>query len=168
MSKRARRIRLASKILVDSREELSRADGKASLLLAAIAVAVGALLAALLADQWSPSNIDERVQWLWWSGLLSVAVGIGALGFSVFPRTKYRGAREPGVIGYFGDVINTPRDNLVASLDATDYEKALLDQVVAIAWVVDRKYRSIQLALWSLGLGAGALLVSVLVNRAIA
>src|SRR5262245_8921031 len=62
-------------LLKEAREELARADSKAALLLAATGVAVGALLAGLIGGKWMPFSLDNRVEWLWWFGVASVASG---------------------------------------------------------------------------------------------
>lgn len=56
-------LKLAMQILGEAREELARADGKAGLLLAAAGVVVGALLAGLLAKDWDPTSLHDRIEW---------------------------------------------------------------------------------------------------------
>jgi len=167
-----RRLRVASKVLADSREELARADGKASILLAAIGVVVGALMAGILANNWSPFAIKACFQWLWWVGNLLAAFAVFSLAWAIYPRTVYRGQRDPGLVAYFGDVIRAlrgtePGDRRVRirkNLDATSYEDLVIDQMTAIAWIIDRKYRGIQRGLWSAGAAAVACLVAFLLN----
>jgi len=67
---------LAETMLREAREELSRADGKSSLLLAAVGVVVGAVAAAVVAGEWSPFDLSPFIQWLWWAGN---GAGIGSL-----------------------------------------------------------------------------------------
>ena len=143
-------VSLAEEILRESREELNRADSKAALLLAAAGIVVSALLAALSAGDWQPTDLALCLQWVWWLGSLAGAGGLVALAYAVYPRTKYRGNRSPAVIAYFGDVVSTPSDQLRTRLKATaatDGDR-LIDQLKAVASIVDRKYRGIQLGLW--------------------
>ena len=156
---------LARRLLTEAREELVRADSKAALLLAAVGVVAGALLAALLAQSWEPSLLSNAVEWLWWAGVVAVAVAIVALAVAVYPRTDYRGTK-PDFIGYFGDVVVTADDAVEAALEATAKEPGLVvvDQLNAVAAIVDGKYKLIQLALKALAAGGGACLISVLIN----
>ncbi|MFJ8893568.1 Pycsar system effector family protein [Leifsonia sp. NPDC102414] len=146
-------IEVAEAILREAREELSRADNKAALLLAAAGVIVGALLAAFIAGDWTPAKLPSCVQWLWWIGAASGCAGLFSLATAVYPRTKYRGQRAPAVVTYFGDVVNTLpselKERLIATAKASDAR--VLDQVVIVSSIVDRKYRGIQFGLWMFG-----------------
>jgi len=156
-------------ILAAAREELTRADGKAALLLAASGVAIGALMAALLAGAWSPSDIANGVEWIWWLGAVVATAGVGGLGYAVFPRTTYRGKdRPPELIAYYGDVVKTPKDDLADRLTETAASdgSSLVDQLVSVSNIVDKKYLGIQIGL--IGLAGAAILcaASVLLNLA--
>lgn len=154
-------VRHASALLVSAREELVRADGKAALLLASAGVAVGAVLAAMLAGSWRPSDLPNHIEWLWWLGAVGVALGIAALGFAVYPRIRVRGPRS-ATIAYFGDVLAADRKDLVDRLhDAASSESALVDQLWAVSSIVRRKYVAIQWSLWALAVGTLACLLAV-------
>lgn len=150
MSKPKPHLILTETILREAREELSRADGKSSLLLAAAGVALGAIVAAVVAGDWSPFDLMPCVQWLWWVGS---GAGIGSLvafAYSVYPRTKYRGQRAPSIVAYYGDVVSTPKDQLEARLIETarvDGSRPL-DQLRIVSEIVDKKFRGIQIGLW--------------------
>lgn len=157
---------LALRILAESRQELARADGKASILLATASLIAGVVLAAILAGDWGPSHLSQCAQVAWWAGTLSGGVGIVALATAVYPRTRYRGQRPPSVIAYFGDVAATPARELEDRLRATaSSSDALIDQLKAVAWVVDRKYLGIQAAIWSFALSALLCVGSVVVDQ---
>ncbi|WP_150129254.1 Pycsar system effector family protein [Microcella alkaliphila] len=157
---------LALRILAESREELARADGKASILLAAASLIAGVVLSAILAGDWQPGDLNLCSQIAWWAGILSAAVGIVALATAVYPRTKYRGARPPSVIAYFGDVAMTPVHTLAKRLRETAASTdAVIDQMKAIAWIVDRKYLGIQTALWAFALAGLLCIGSVVVDQ---
>src|SRR5215216_5048493 len=79
-----------NELLAESREELARADGKASMLLSALGVAVGVIAAALLAGGWSPDRLDHGYRIVWWAGLGFAAGGSLALCLAVWPRIRHR------------------------------------------------------------------------------
>lgn len=159
-------LQLASDILREAREELARADGKASLLLAAAGIIIGALVAAFLAGTWHPSTLKDGVEWVWWVGTALGSFGTLALAAAVFPRTKYRAKRRPGIVAYFGDVVGLSPDELRTGLKVTANRdgSALLDQVKAISMVVDKKYRWIQSGMVSLAAAAASCILAVLVD----
>jgi hypothetical protein len=90
-------------MLVDSREELVRADQKAAILLAAGGVLVGALLSSLLPGAAPPEGLGVLTRLLWWVGSALALAGVGCFGWAVFPRTRGTGGRSE-VVGYYGDV----------------------------------------------------------------
>lgn len=59
---------LAKVLLAESREELTRADGKASLLLAALGIGLSAILGAVLAGNWAPFVLASPWEAIWWTG----------------------------------------------------------------------------------------------------
>lgn len=154
---------LADFLLRDAREELTRADSKASLLTAAVGVVVGALVAAMLAQTWTPANLDASVRWLWWVGAASIGLALIFLGAGVYPRTVRKG-RSEGAAKYFADAVRLGRDGLPDALNSTSLDEYLLDQLFAVSHIVDIKYRCIRIALWCLALGASAVSVSVTVT----
>ncbi|MBG6184699.1 hypothetical protein IWX65_002677 [Arthrobacter sp. CAN_A214] len=48
----------------EAREELARADGKASTLLAAIGVVIGPIVAAAFGGSWHSRDLDNNIEWL--------------------------------------------------------------------------------------------------------
>src|SRR5689334_21314511 len=68
---------IARSLLIETREELIRADGKAALLLASVGLAVGAILAELFTGHKSIHVRGAGWEVVWWSG-----VALGALGTS--------------------------------------------------------------------------------------
>ena len=154
-------------VLFSAREELIRADAKAALLLAAVGIVTGTLVAALLADNWSPQNLKENTRYLWWFGSLLGVIGIIALAYSVYPRTKYRGKRPPSMISYFGDVVRTPVEDLEKLLAETGKKSgsSMFDQLKEISAIVDKKYRGIQIGMWGIGASAILCTLAVLVDN---
>lgn len=165
-SSSAPHLALATTILREAREELARADGKASILLAAIGVIVGAIVASVLAGSWHPTQLDDHIEWLWWIGSAIGLAGAVSFGAAVFPRTTYRSKRRPGIVAYFGDVVGLSKDELKEGLvdTAKDASAATLDQVAAISSVVDKKYRFIQLGMICVGAASLCWLAAVLIG----
>lgn len=156
----------AETVLQAAREELTRADGKASLLLASTGVVIGALLAALLAGSWQPSDISNGIEWLWWLGVAAAAAAVGCLGKAVYPNTNYRGS-TPDVIAFFGDVTATPETQLRERLEhavTRDADAALLDQLSAVSSIVDTKYWHTKTAIWLLAVGSALCALAVLLD----
>lgn len=156
-------------LLTEAREELVRADNKASILLAASGVAVGALLAAILAGDWTPFSLNVRIQWLWWVGSAFSVGAIYYLGSAVYPRIRAQGPR-PKLIAYYGDVVAANDKQYVAELlaeSSLDPKERLLDQIIQISRTVQTKYLAIRKAMCCLGIGAGAGVASLILNVAI-
>lgn len=157
-------------MLAAAREELVRADNKASLLLASAGLAVGALIAGLISRDWSPFALENRIEWLWWAGAGAAAYGLGCLGSAVYPRTRRRGP-VPGVVAFFGDVnsyASRPRAELVEALrrSAEREQDRFVDQLVQISDIARRKYARLRHAMWALPLAAALCTVSVMANGA--
>jgi MFS family permease len=139
-------------LLAETREELVRAEGKASILLAALGVAIGALIAALLADSWSPYSLNNKVESMWWLGVGAAAAGIAALASALMPRTKRKG-RKPKMIAYFGDVTefgpsHRELKNALFRSVAHDLDRSI-DQLIVTAGIVRRKYKYIKFGIWA-------------------
>lgn len=158
-------VEYAKGVLAATREELARADNKAALLLATAGVAIGALLAALLAGSWDPHQLYDAVEWLWWVGVVMVAGGVVALGWAILPRIR-AGQPRPQMIAYFADVVATPAENLESLLEATAAApmQSVSDQLRQVSLIVQRKYAAIRIAFLCFGGGAAACVIAVLVS----
>jgi hypothetical protein len=152
-------------LLADTREELGRADHKASLLLAGGGVAIGALLASLFGRQWSPIELDHRVQWLWWLSAAAAAMALLALGDTIYPRT-WAAEGGTGGIAFYGDVLAVPRDRLEAEVRrAADRRgSCLADQLFEVSRIVRRKYRAIKVALWMYAAAVSCAIATAVLN----
>lgn len=153
-------------LLAATREELVRADTKASILLAASGVVLGALFAALLAGDWSPSVLDNRVEWIWWLAVLMAASGVIALAMAVYPKTISRKQRPISTLTYFGDVgsLTTAgvKNRIQAMIDTNGSLEA--DQIVQIAPIVVQKYAYIKFSFWAFAFASALAVVSVILN----
>ena len=159
----------AHSLLAAAKEELTRADGKASLLLAAVGVAAGALLSGLLSRNWSPASLSNGIEWLWWLGAGFWTLAIGCLGHAVYPRTVRKGP-APRSVAYFGDVVRLKSTDEVKAGVTRSAEAGIdyaIDQLRQVSRIVDTKYRSIRLALWLLVLAFACCTVSLWVDHLI-
>lgn len=159
-------LELARTILREAREELARADGKASILLAAIGVVIGAIMAAVLGGSWHPHDLNHNIEWLWWVGAMIGLAGATAFGSAVFPRTTYRSKHRSGIVAYFGDVVGLSQHQLKQGLvrTANEPDAATLDQLRAISSVVDKKYRAIQVGITCIAAAGFCWVIAVLIG----
>jgi MFS family permease len=151
-------------LLTDSREELARADGKASMLLSALGVAVGVIAAALLAGDWSPDRLHHGYRIVWWVGLGFAAAGSLALCLAVWPRIRHH---LPGPSATYFDEIALlgSIEKVKAALVATDAAERTLTQLVAISRIARRKYILIRWAMRLLGIAVVLVLTAVIAGR---
>jgi Pycsar effector protein len=152
----------------EGREELVRADGKASILLAAAMIVLGALLAAVVAGDWSPSQMSSTFwEMICWAGILAGLAGVAALGAAVFPRVKHSENKDS--VRFFGDAARmrsaedlhrSVKQDVAAGVDRT------ADQLLQISKIVTKKYRLIQAALVLFAIGALLSLGAVAIDHA--
>jgi hypothetical protein len=158
--------RYLADLLEDTREELTRADYKAGLLLAATGVVVGALLAGLISRSWTPFELDARVSWLWWAGVSFAGLGMYSIASAVYPRIHRRGVPHPQSPAYFGDV--AAYDNVGAFRQAIEQvpneRERLIDQTFLLSHVVQRKYILLRRGLRCLLMAILACAASVIIN----
>ena len=70
-----RAIRYAGKLLAHAREELNRVDTKASILLAGVGVAIGAVVGTIVTRGWTPFRLPLGQAVLWWAGAAAISAG---------------------------------------------------------------------------------------------
>ena len=150
-------------MLEEAREELTRADNKASILLAGGGVAVGALMAALLAGDWSPTLLSSSARYFWWLSVALLAVALALLGLAVFPTTLPP-SRSDRPIAYYADVVRVGRDDLIDALAKESNIDAVADQLFNISTIVLRKYRYIRWAMVAFCASVVINLLSLVVN----
>ena len=154
-------------MLREAREELVRADAKASLVLASSGVALGALMAGLLAGSWGPSDLGNSIEWLWWLGAVAGGYGLYRLAKSVYPQTDRKG-EAPTVLAYYGDInketgdLATLKQRLAeSSAQASDRH---VDQLRQVSKIVGEKYAGIKTGLLMLGVAAVLCAAAVLIG----
>jgi MFS family permease len=153
-------------LLADTREELTRADSKASLLLAAAGVILGALIAGLAGSNWTPLDLDSRIQWIWWLGVAAAAAGVLAIAASVYPRIYQPRIPHPGVPTYYGDVaayrsVEAFRNSIG---EVPLPKERLINQAFVLARIVQRKYVLLRRGLCCLLLAISACTLAVVIN----
>jgi hypothetical protein len=157
----------ATSLLSNAREEIDRADAKASILLAASGVAIGALLAGLIAGSWSPLKLQAAIQWAWWLGMAESAIGIWCLALAIYPRERKNDTATPSIVVYYGDVLTySTTAGLVAALNRsaeTNIER-VADQLRNICWIANKKYRLLRWGMQGLFLATATIAAAVLVN----
>jgi hypothetical protein len=155
---------LASTLLVETREELARADGKAAMLLAAFSLFVGVVLAGLIAGEFSPADLNCTGQKLWWVGCSAIGGSLVILAGAIYPRLKHGEAEGP--ISYFGHAAGKKVPVVEAALkrQVSNSRSRTIEQLVVVSDIVWQKYRAIQIALWVFGVGAILCFVGVLLD----
>ncbi|WP_371555286.1 DUF5706 domain-containing protein [Streptomyces longwoodensis] len=160
--------RYATSLLATTREEVLRADGKASLLLATAGIALGAIVSAILSGDWTPFELANSVEWIWWIGVGASVFGVVLLGCAVHPRVN-RGHDAPDyLVAYFGDIAGRPRAELEQRIRDTlrEAKEAPIDQLYRVANIAHKKYRLIRVALWALAISMVLCPSSLILNLA--
>jgi hypothetical protein len=156
---------LADTLLQGSRAELVRADAKASTLFSVSGVAFGVILGTVFAGDWSPVQLHDICQALWWIGAASAIGSLVALGLAVFPRIRHPEEHER--VRYFGDVARKEnQQHLADSLRDTVKEEGyehVIDQLWVVSQLAVTKYELIRWALYLLAV-AGVLVLAAFVG----
>jgi len=136
---------VVGQMLQEARSDVQAADQKASILLAAAGIGIGALLGGLLSGEWNPALLGCAASVLWWYGATSLAIAVVSAGAAVWPRIG-RGRLEDPVY-YWGQVATYPNlEILNAALDVfpPDPVSRTRHQLFNLSKIVSRKYRLIQ------------------------
>jgi hypothetical protein len=163
-----RRSAYVDTLLAESREEVERADFKASILLAAAGVLIAAFLGGCFTSRWSPADVDPigaRVVVI--LGLVTFIIAVVCLGAAVMPRTGHGENKES--LAYFGHVVqfgssrgwrnesrktrdHEGRRELYQALESSDLDiySRNVDQLWVISNTVNRKYQLIRSAIWAI------------------
>lgn len=172
-------------LLQETREELARADAKASILLAASGIAFAALLSAGSAGTWYPEMLSRAAaRALVWVALGSALLGICFVGAAVKPRLRAN-PKLRGKPHYFGDVeaywprwwqvrsrrklLASGRRDFAAALhvmsSAEEYDERLDDQIWTLSHIAYRKYRLVSIGMWFFGGAVVAALVALVLEQ---
>jgi hypothetical protein len=159
---------LARRLLDETREELIRADSKASLLLAAVAVVVGAVITGFVSTSVSPLDLEPSTQWLFWVGAFAVGIGTVGLGAAVWPRTGSATAGQAryyrDIVAYKGDIESLKKAVIDESGDGFERDTS---QLLSLSEIVQRKYTALRVGMGYTALGAACCLTAWIINSAI-
>ncbi len=158
----------ASVLLREARDELTRADEKASILLAATGIAVGAVIAGMIAADWTPDRLGDPWSLIWRIASAFALVGIGALIWAIYPRTRH-GKDDEAYLFYFRQAADvTTVEDLARELrrSSENVFSRSADQLWRVSRVVNAKYRAVRLAIWLLVVAAALAVVASLGSEA--
>jgi Pycsar effector protein len=141
-------------LLKETREEVTRADAKASIVLAGAGVVVGILLSGFITKDVSLAGQSATVKVLVWVSGILLVVGVALLAAAVYPRV---GRVEQGHARWFAELVQygTDQDALARAVETDRAEDGTRDlhQAVALAQIVDRKYFLTKAGMWGLAIG---------------
>jgi len=153
-------------MLDEARADLSHADNKAGLLLAAYGVAIAALLAGFVAGDFTPTKLTALPRFLWWIGSAALTLAIALAGAAVYPRLK-RDKRPEGAY-FWGDValLDSPDETaeVLSRMTPDSASSRTADQLWFVSRSVRNKYRLIQVSILSGGSAAVLFVLCGLAN----
>ncbi|MFJ6437615.1 Pycsar system effector family protein [Streptomyces sp. NPDC091416] len=136
---------LARVLLSETREELTKADTKAGLMLASLGAALSALLGAIGSGAIAPRQYAVVPQLLLWAGCAACVPALVLLGLALTPRL---GNPRHSRTHYFGDArLPMSAAHLEQTVRRTDLVSRDLGQLVTLSQIAWTKYRCIRHAL---------------------
>lgn len=158
-------IALTRQLLTETREELNRADSKAAMLFTVFGIGFAAVLAGIIAGDWSPRELSPAAEVVWWLGAISAISAVIAISYAIWPRVGSKHAT--GRVTYFAHVVGyRSREALREALERQALEPAdrPLEQLQAVSGIVMTKYRLVGAGLVLYGFGAITCAVAVLAS----
>lgn len=140
-------------MLAETRADIVFADQKASMILASLGIGFGAVLAGLLAGDWSPSHLGRAGESLWWVGAVLAASGVGCAAGAVWPR--YTSEEAPTEISYWGHIASFASvEQFSEALEKlpVDHVRRTRHQLWRMSRIVRRKYRLVRAAICCAGM----------------
>ncbi|SFE34030.1 hypothetical protein SAMN05216251_102544 [Actinacidiphila alni] len=129
-------------LTAETREELSRADGKAGLVLSCLGAALAALLGVLSTGKAAPGSYSLLPQVLFWSGCAFWVAALLLLGLAILPRPGRTGLSTGH---YFAEIDSIPSTgSLHETLRRTDLRERDLRQILRLSRIVVIKYRCVR------------------------
>jgi len=172
-------------LLRETREELQKADNKASILLAASGIVFTAVLTAATTIGWDPDRLSVKTaRTTLWLAIGLVAIGVVLIAAAVKPRLRIRsGTHEE--IDYFGDVeaywprwwqfrdrknqLAESRQRFAQALSSGHqrqrYRERIDDQIWTLSHIAFRKYQLISYGLFSYGAALAAGIVTLVLEK---
>ncbi|MBL1081532.1 hypothetical protein JK359_05975 [Streptomyces actinomycinicus] len=147
----------AERLLTELREEIGRADTKASVLVAALGMTAGVFTGLIAGRDWSPDRLSAPGAVLWWAGAAALALSLLSLLLAVLPRYRSGSWAEGRPLCYFGDIRQAAREGRLAeALAGTDRDPAaaLLAALAENSRIAASKHRWIRTGLIAFCVGA--------------
>ncbi|GAA3842032.1 hypothetical protein GCM10023083_86210 [Streptomyces phyllanthi] len=158
---------LCERLLADLRAEISGADSKASVLVAALGMTAGVFSGLLAGRNWTPDSKSTPGASLWWAGTGSLALSLFSLLLAVLPRYR-TGQWAPGQpLSYFRDIQQAVRlGHLETALADTrrNPTAALTRALAETSGIVARKHQWIRTGLVAFCAGTVLLPSSMLIG----
>jgi len=144
------------RLLAETREELTRADAKASILFAAFGVVVAAVLAGIVSGDWAPADLAQLATVVFWLGTGAAVVSFVALAYTLWPRIEHEDLKVP--ISYFGHVRAYRKADRAALRQALERgsqnDDRTIEQLAVISDIVHAKFVGIRCAIVLFGVGS--------------
>jgi hypothetical protein len=158
---------VCERLLSELRNEVARADSKASVLVAALGMTAGVFSGLLAGRDWTPSDLSWAATALWWAGTVALGLSLFALLLAVLPRFG-SGTWAPGrPLSYFGDIRQAVRlGRLEAALADThrDPTTGLTAALAEMSRIAARKHQWIRTGLIAFCTGTVLLPASLLIG----
>ncbi|MFH8514835.1 Pycsar system effector family protein [Streptomyces gelaticus] len=155
------------RLLLELRAEISRADSKASVLVAALGMTAGVISGWLAGSAWRPGTLSGPGAALWWTGTGGLAAALFSMLMAVLPRYR-RSTWTPGEpLTYFADIRHAARrGRLPEALDATESSRAaaLVTALAETSRIALCKHRWIRAGLLAYSVGTVLLPASLLLG----
>lgn len=148
---------LARCLLDETRDEITRVDAKASILLAGAAALNAVVLASALSDGKRVSRLSNSIEWIAWLGEAWLVGATACLLAVIWPHLTPPRSTHPQ---YFADFATFgSAERLREELAATDPTLRDIEQLRVLSAAVTRKYRWLKRALLGLTIGGAAICV---------
>lgn len=135
-------------MLAEARNEVGAADHKASMVLAVLGIGFGALLAGLIAREWSPHDLNMLGSIFWWAGASLAGLSVICAAGAVWPRFTL--PHKTTEVFYWGHVatFNSQRE-LETALDKHPprLDDRTRHQLFELSRIVARKYQCVRAAM---------------------
>ncbi|GAA1995807.1 Pycsar system effector family protein [Microbacterium ulmi] len=154
---------LAADMLAEVREEIDRADQKASLLIGSLGIAFSIVLSGVLSGSWSPASLGPAATVLWSVCAVAAAGSVLAAALAVWPRLSR--APGSGAITYWGQIrqFASPEEVGEALLErGLQPPERTYQQLLVLSALVQRKYRAIRSSMVLAGIASLLVVASFL------
>jgi pycsar effector protein len=152
---------LTAQLVADLRVEVARADNKASVLIAAMGLGLGAPLGL------SPINcLEKGINSIsWWLGCTLWAAALGCLLIALTPRYRRSSWSDGAALSSFADIHRASKaGQLPEAVHTTELDErtALLATAADLSHIILLKYRWIRTATIAFGLGTMSVALTLL------